>query len=61
MFEKDEEDNIYATGTIITAKVAPQTKLKIERYYRRIYYCSVIDEPTHKHYAYFERELIAPE
>lgn len=60
MSERTEDDNLYGTGTIITAKVDPLLKLKIERYYQRIYYCSVVDEPARKHYAYFERELIPP-
>jgi len=53
-------DNIYKTGTIITAKVDPGVKLRIERYYQRIYYCSLLEFPTLKHFAYFERELIPP-
>ena len=54
------QDNIYKAGTIITAKVDPLLKLKIERYYQRIYYCSVVDAPEQKHFAYFERELVPP-
>jgi hypothetical protein len=53
-------DNIYKAGTIITAKVDPLLKLKIERYYQRIYYCSVVDAPHQKYFAYFERELVPP-
>ena len=53
-------DNIYRVGMNITAKVDPLLKLKIERYYQRIYYCSVVDAPEQKHFAYFERELLPP-
>lgn len=53
-------DNIYKEGTIITAKIDPLVKLKIERYYQRIYYCSVVDAPEQKPFAYFERELVHP-
>ena len=53
-------DNIYKAGSIITAKVDPLLKLKIERYYQRIYYCSVVDAPQQKHLVYFERELVPP-
>jgi len=52
------EDNIYKAGTLITAKADPLLQLKIERYYQRIYYCSVVDAPQRKHLVYFERELI---
>jgi len=53
-------DNIYKAGTLIVAKVNPLLKLKIERYHKRIYYCSVVGAPQHKHLVYFERELVAP-
>jgi hypothetical protein len=53
-------DNIYQDGTIITAIANPGLKLVIKRYYQRIYYCAVVDEPNRKHFAYFERELIPP-
>jgi hypothetical protein len=53
-------DNIYAVGTILAAKVNPELKLVIMRYFQRIYYCAVVGEPERKHFAYYERELIAP-
>lgn len=53
-------DNIYPAGTIITAKVNPELKLIITRYFQRIYYCAVVGEPERKHFAYYERELIPP-
>ncbi|MBL0744579.1 hypothetical protein [Chryseolinea lacunae] len=53
-------DNIYPVGMGITAKVNPDLPLTIARYYQRIYYCSVVGQPDHKHFAYFERELVAP-
>lgn len=53
-------DNIYQAGSIITAQNDPETRLIINRYLDRIYYCEVINDPTHKLLAYFERELIAP-
>lgn len=52
-------DNRYHEGTIITAKARPHLKLMIVKYYQRIYYCTVIDEPG-RNLAYFERELINP-
>ena len=60
MSDRTIEDNIYKAGSIITAKADPLVKLKIERYYQRIYYCSVVDAPQQKHFAYFERELVPP-
>lgn len=53
-------DNIYNEGTVITAKINPDLKLVILRYYQRIYYCAVVGEPDRKPFAYFERELISP-
>jgi hypothetical protein len=53
-------DNIYPEGTLITAKVNPGLPLVIRKYYQRIYYCAIVGDPAHKHFAYFERELIPP-
>jgi hypothetical protein len=52
-------DNIYKAGTFITAKINPETKLVINEYLDRIYFCSAVDDLTKKRLAYFERELIA--
>lgn len=53
-------DNIYKEGTVIAAKNQPDTKLIINRYIKRIYYCKPADNPSGKVLAYFERELIPP-
>lgn len=54
------EDNIYPLGTRIAARENPTLPLVVHTYYQRIYYCAVVDKPEHKHFAYFERELIPP-
>jgi len=51
---------MYAEGSFITAKENPARNLIVSRYLDRIYYCNVVDDPTHKLLAYFERELIPP-
>jgi len=53
-------DNIYKEGSVITAKAYPETKLIINTYLQRVYFCEVVNDPEHKMLAYFERELIAP-
>jgi hypothetical protein len=53
-------DNIYKEGTFITAKSDPNSKLIINRYIKRIYYCKAVSDPSGKLLAYFERELITP-
>ncbi len=58
--EIPKNDNKYPEGTRITAKANPTLPLVIIRYYQRIYYCAVINNPAHKHFAYFERELTPP-
>lgn len=55
-----DEDNLYKIGNVVSAKAFPDLKLTIIKYYQRIYYCAVIDEPDRKQLAYFERELIPP-
>ncbi len=59
--KKPITDNVYEEGTVITAKVDPNLRLIITRYYQRIYYCAVEGEPDRKKLAYFERELIPPQ
>jgi hypothetical protein len=53
-------DNLYPVGTVVKAKVDPTLPLIIEQYNGRIYYCAAVDTPEHRHFAYFERELIPP-
>ena len=54
------DDNLYAEGTVISAKVDPALKLTIIKYRQRIYYCSVVGHPEQNKFAYFEKELIPP-
>ncbi len=58
MSYRTNTDNIFKVGAIMSAKIHPQIRLTITKYYQRIYYCSVVDDPTQRHIAYFERELI---
>jgi len=60
MSYRTNSDNIYAEGTLITAKVNPSLKLKIVKYYQRTYYCAVVGDEDGRHLAYFERELVQP-
>jgi hypothetical protein len=60
MSYKTNADNIYAEGTIITAKANPSVKLKIMKYYQRTYYCAIVGDEEKKQLAYFERELVQP-
>jgi hypothetical protein len=53
-------DNIYKVGTFINAKEHPETKLVINQYLKRIYYCEAVGDNKHKLLAYFERQLIQP-
>lgn len=57
----NSSDNIYPIGQIIRARTNPLLPLVIYKYFQRIYYCSVVDDPNHKHFAYFEHELLPPE
>ncbi|MEO6282288.1 MAG: hypothetical protein ABIN80_01140 [Dyadobacter sp.] len=53
-------ENRYKAGMNITASEAPENKLVILRYYKRIYYCELVGDTTHKLLSYFEGDLIAP-
>lgn len=51
---------IYPAGTILMAKSNPDERLEIIRYYQRIYYCALVNDPHHKHLAFYDRELTLP-
>ena len=58
MLNRDNNDNIYPEGIMVTTKVNPSVTLVITKYMQRIYYCTVVGEENGKQRAYFERELI---
>lgn len=60
MSYKTNTDTIYPEGTVITAIANPFLKLKIMKYYQRIYYCAVVGQEERKQLVYFGRELITP-
>jgi hypothetical protein len=51
-------DNIFPKGSEVYAKVNPTLKLVVRRYVKRIYYCTIQENPAHKDLVYFERELM---
>lgn len=55
------DENKYPVGAIVYAVVNPQRLLKIKRYYKRIYYCTLADDPGQRAHVYFQRELMSPE
>ena len=60
MRDRNQMDNLYEEGSIITAKENPELKLIITKYCQRIYHCRAVGEPEGRAFAYFERNLIAP-
>ena len=58
MTDKNDE-NRYKEGQIVFAKKFPSIKLKVRRYYHRVYYCSFIEFPERKELVFFEREILA--
>lgn len=50
-------ENIFIEGSVVSAKVRPEIKLIVRRYLKRIYHCTVQDNPLQKEQVYFEREL----
>ncbi|MFD2512255.1 hypothetical protein ACFSRY_00130 [Pontibacter locisalis] len=51
-------ENKFQIGSEVFAKVNPDLKLTIRQYLKRIYYCTINSNPSHKDLVYFERELI---
>ncbi|WP_181308715.1 hypothetical protein [Rufibacter sp. XAAS-G3-1] len=52
-------ENKYAQGTVVVAKINPSQKLVVRRFAKRVYYCTVQENPSQKDLVYFERELTA--
>ncbi len=50
-------ENKYKEGETVYAKVNPECKLIVRRYVKRIYYCTIRDNPEEKELVFFEREL----
>ena len=50
-------DNHFSEGSVVYAKENPALRLVVRRYVKRIYYCTVQENPTQKELVYFEREL----
>ncbi|MCE7055884.1 hypothetical protein LZF95_14480 [Algoriphagus sp. AGSA1] len=55
---EETEVTKFKAGLAVYAKVAPEVKLIIRRYYKGIYYCKFADDPEKKEQALFEREII---
>lgn len=54
-----DHDNKYNIGDTVYAKVDPEVKLIVRKYYARIYYCKFADLPMKKELALFDREIIS--
>ena len=50
-------DNYFSEGSVVYAKENPTLTLVVRRYVKRIYYCTVQENPAQKELVYFEREL----
>ncbi|RNI31301.1 hypothetical protein EFB08_01880 [Rufibacter latericius] len=51
-------ENQYPQGSTVFAKVNPTLKLTIRRYAKRVYYCTVAENPSHPELVYYDRELM---
>lgn len=47
----------YKIGDVVCAKVRPLVALVVRIYARKVYYCTVKNDPSAKELVYFEREL----
>ena len=53
-------DNIYKTGSVVTAKKDPNVKLVIMKYIHQTYYCAVVGNAVVSRLNYREKDLIPP-
>jgi hypothetical protein len=51
-------ENKYKKGEIVKERIRPTQKLIITRYFNRLYYCKIEENPNLKELVYFERELM---
>lgn len=54
----EENDNKYKVGDSVYAIAVPDVKLNVRRYTKRIYYCTVANNPEVKDQVLFEREIL---
>ncbi|WKN43297.1 hypothetical protein [Tunicatimonas pelagia] len=47
-------DNLFSEGSVVYAKVNLTLKLVVRRYVKRVYYCTIQEDPTRKELVYFE-------
>jgi hypothetical protein len=52
-----ETNQEFEVNEIVTAKIAPEQRLKIRRYVDSIYYCKMLNQPDLPDSVYFGREL----
>ncbi|MFB9864644.1 hypothetical protein EFA69_05445 [Rufibacter immobilis] len=47
----------YPEGSTVYANEQPEQKLTVRRYAKRVYYCTVQDQPNQRELVYYGREL----
>jgi hypothetical protein len=57
MIESEHPERVFAIGSLVHAKDNINIKLRIRRYINGIYYCKIVDDPSHRELVYFGREL----
>lgn len=55
--KKNEIGNRFKIGDFVCAKVRPSVSLVVRLYARRVYYCTVQNDPLANELVYFDREL----
>ncbi|TXN35242.1 hypothetical protein FVB32_11685 [Flagellimonas hymeniacidonis] len=55
--EKSKVESRYKIGDIVCAKVRPSVLLVVRLYARKVYYCTIQNDPLANELVYFDREL----
>lgn len=55
--KKNTLENRFKIGDTVCAKVRPSIMLVVKLYAKRIYYCTIPDDPRAAELVYFDREL----
>ena len=55
--KKSKMENRFKIGDVVCAKVRPSVSLIIQLYTRRVYYCTVQNDPLANELVYFDTEL----
>lgn len=56
--EGNRTENKYQEGALVSERVHPYRKFRVQRYLHRVYYCQLLSDPEHAELMFHEREIM---